>query len=109
MPEISKQKAQQGRQLKPTEDSELSAVDLLFPHNAYLKPDAHQSQRKQCISAQAASNLYICAIEASKQVKRKRSTHTAIITELVASRQVKRKQSTHAAMITELEAASKQV
>ena len=56
-----------------------------------------------CISAQAASILYSCASQASKQIKRMRSTHAAMITELEASKQVKCKQSTHAAMITELD------
>lgn len=40
----AKHKAQQSRQLQHTEDSELSAVDLLFSLNAYLNPDADYSQ-----------------------------------------------------------------
>jgi len=40
LPETSNQKAQQSRQLQHTQDSELSAVVLLFSLNAYFKQDA---------------------------------------------------------------------
>ena len=72
---LGNQKAQQGRQLQHIEDSELSAVDLLLPLNAYLKPDAYHKPGEQGVPAQAASDLYKCASEASKQ-NQKQAEHS---------------------------------
>ncbi len=82
MHETSNYKAEQSRQLQHTEDSELSAVDLLFSLNAYLKQDAYHSQGSRVFLRELQAICTDVPLDASKQVKRKQSTHAAMITEL---------------------------